>query len=480
MRKALGYSVGSVVVVGLLLTAMAAPGVGRERAQLAREEVVIRVGLKSLEQATVTVGGPSRVQVNGREMRAPVKFALRAAAKEGGGRQMVTCTAADGTVLHAGLPVSVKAAGGQSGAGELLWLDDPAQVYRGSFEFISADNGQGGQGGQGGQAVTLVNVVSLEDYVAGVVPYEIGASSPDHALRVQAVVARTEAVTAGRRHADSGFDICATTHCQVYQGAARELANPAVRAAVLATAGEVLMYGGRLTGSNYHACCGGYTESAEALWKADIPYQRTVACRPEALGDACVVAAGGEGGAWPTIEAPLDEAAVRRIIENPNPSDYCYGSNGYRWTYSATPAELAASVSAVIGVRPEIVGIEVLQRTPRGAAMLVAVVTPDGRHEIAGELAIRLALGGPTAVKSGVFVVDAVEGCEGAAPAAFTFSGAGYGHGVGLCQYGARNMAKLGMDYKEILAHYYPGTTVERLTADALCWAQWKEACVDG
>ena len=125
MRKALGYSVGSVVVVGLLLTAMAAPGVGRERAQLAREEVVIRVGLKSLEQATVTVGGPSRVQVNGREMRAPVKFALRAAAKEGGGRQMVTCTAADGTVLHAGLPVSVKAAGGQSGAGELLWLDDP-------------------------------------------------------------------------------------------------------------------------------------------------------------------------------------------------------------------------------------------------------------------------------------------------------------------------------------------------------------------
>ena len=331
--------------------------------------------------------------MNGREMRAPVKFALRAAAKEGGGRQMVTCTAADGTVLHAGLPVSVKAAGGQSGAGELLWLDDPAQVYRGSFEFISADNGQGGQGGLGGQAVTLVNVVSLEDYVAGVVPYEIGASSPDHALRVQAVVARTEAVTAGRRHADSGFDICATTHCQVYQGAARELANPAVRAAVLATAGEVLMYGGRLTGSNYHACCGGYTESAEALWKADIPYQRTVACRPEALGDACVVAAGGEGRAWPTIEAPLDEAAVRRIIENPNPSDYCYGSNGYRWTYSATPAELAASVSAVIGVRPEIVGIEVLQRTPRGAAMLVAVVTPDGRHEIAGELAIRLALG---------------------------------------------------------------------------------------
>ena len=144
------------------------------------------------------------------------------------------------------------------------------------------------------------------------------------------MVARTEAVTAEapcrQRVRHLRYRIARCTR------APPGLANPAVRAAVLATAGEGLMYGGRLTGSNYHACCGGYTESAEALWKADIPYQRTVACRPEALGDACVVAAGGEGGAWPTIEAPLDEAAVRRIIENPNPSDYCYGSNGYRWT----------------------------------------------------------------------------------------------------------------------------------------------------
>ena len=106
------------------------------------------------------------------------------------------------------------------------------------------------------------------------------------------------------------------------------------------------------------------------------------------------------------------------------------------------------------------------------------VVTPDGRHEIAGELAIRLALG-PTAVKSGVFVVDAVEDAR-ARRRRRSRSREQAMAMVGLCQYGARNMAKLGMDYKEILAHYYPGTTVEKLTADALCWAQWKEACVDG
>ena len=109
--------------------------------------------------------------------------------------------------------------------------------------------------------------------------------------------------------------------------------------------------------------------------------------------------------------------------------------------------------------------------------MLVAVVTPDGTTRSPASYDQARA-GGPTAVKSGVswwMRRDARRGAGG-----IHVLRAGYGYRVGLCQYGARNMAKLGMDYKEILAHYYPGTTVEKLTADALCWAQWKEACVDG
>jgi SpoIID/LytB domain protein len=419
----------------------------------------IRVGLACAHKPTIGVavvggvGGAGRATgaagaagqplvVNGTELAAPVRFELDSRPEAGG--SVLACHGADATVVRTSMPATVTV-GGSGTQSRLLWLDNPASVYRGEFLICLR---------AGGSGLAIVNVVDLEDYVAGVVPYEIGASSPPEALRVQAVIARTEAVNAGRRHAADAFDICNTTHCQVYLGAAREIATPAVREAVDATAGEVLWYGGRpAPDSNYFACCGGYTESSLALWKSDVVYMRTIACRPSS------------NGAARTLDSPRDEAMVRKAILNPDASDYCYGSNGYRWTYTVTASALAASVSSVIGVRPaNITGIEVLERTPRGAAVKVAIVTPGRRHEIAGELAIRMALGGSVAVKSGVFVVDAVPaGGEGKPPAEFRLSGAGYGHGVGLCQYGARKMATLGVGYRDIISHYYPGVTVGRL-----------------
>jgi len=91
------------------------------------------------------------------------------------------------------------------------------------------------------------------------------------------------------------------------------------------------------------------------------------------------------------------------------------------------------------------------------------VTTTEGEYDIEGEYAIRSALGGTVTIKSGVFVVDT----QGDPPSAFVLSGAGYGHGVGMCQYGARGMSRAGYSYRAILGHYYPGTTVEPILRSA-------------
>jgi len=164
-----------------------------------------------------------------------------------------------------------------------------------------------------------------------------------------------------------------------------------------------------------------------------------------------------------TAAAIRDEQALRAVIEAPNPGDFCYGSNGYRWRVEYTAGQLAAVLAPVIGrlEQPEsrVIRVAVIERTPRGSAVRVRVTTTEGEYEIAGEYAIRSALGGTVTIKSGVFVVDT----EGDPPSTFVFSGAGYGHGVGMCQYGARGMARAGYDYRAILEHYYPGTTVEQI-----------------
>jgi SpoIID/LytB domain protein len=162
-----------------------------------------------------------------------------------------------------------------------------------------------------------------------------------------------------------------------------------------------------------------------------------------------------------------DEEAVRAAIATPNPGDFCYGSNGYRWKVEYTASQLAAVLAPVIGrlEHPEsrVIRVAVVQRTLRGCAVRVRVTTTEGEYEIAGEYAIRSALGGTVTIKSGVFVVDT----EGDPPSLFVFSGAGYGHGVGMCQYGARGMARAGYSYRAILGHYYPGTTVEPILRSA-------------
>jgi SpoIID/LytB domain protein len=367
----------------------------------------------------------------------------------------IICVSPDGTRTSFESPVAVEiadlvAARDASSRGSvrpLTWVGQPGHVYRGQFELACGQSGE----------MRLINILDLEDYVAGVVPYEIGAGAPFEALKAQAVVARTEALALSGRHGDEPFDVCSSTHCQVYGGATAELDRQDVRRAVESTRGEALFWSGKpAPGAKYHACCGGVTESAGALWQFDVPYMVGVDCG--ALGPEAAT----RGAA-----AIRDEEALRAIIATPNTGDFCYGSNGYRWKVEYTAGQLAAVLAPVIGrfehSESRVVQVAVVERTPRGSAVRVRVTTTEGEYVIAGEYAIRSALGGTVTIKSGVFVVDA----EGDPPSTFVFSGAGYGHGVGMCQYGARGMARAGYNYRAILEHYYPGTTVENILRPA-------------
>ena len=437
-----------VIAVGVGLCLATLPAVADSG-----ESIRVRVGLVGLA-VPVALGSNSsqaRLRVAG-SLEMPV--ALFQPDEVG----QIACVAPDGTRTCFESPVAVEmvaldsspardgsSPGSSSGSAmPLIWVGQPGDAYRGQFELVcAAESGE----------MHVINILDLEDYVAGVVPYEIGAGAPFEALRAQAVVARTEAVALGGRHDDEPFDACSSTHCQVYRGAAAELDRPDVRRAVDSTRGEALFWSGKpAPGAKYHACCGGMTESAGALWRFDVPYMVGVGCGVPTPESASRGAA-----------AIRDEEALRAAIETPNPGDFCYGSNGYRWKVEYTAGQLAAVLAPVIG-RPEhpesrVIRVAVVERTPRGSAVRVKVTTTEGEYEIAGEYAIRSALGGTVTIKSGVFVVDA----EGDPPSTFVFSGAGYGHGVGMCQYGARGMARAGYNYRAILEHYYPGTTVEQI-----------------
>jgi len=444
-----------------LMVIVVASGVGLCLTMLPRvassgEPIRVRVGL---------VGLPARVALGSSSSRASLRIAgsleMPVALFEPGEIGQIVCVAPDGTRTCLESPVAVEilaldpsvARDGSSpgsspgSAMPLTWVGQPADVYRGQFELACGKSGE----------MHVINILDLEDYVAGVVPYEIGAGAPLEALKAQAVVARTEALALAGRHAQEPFDACSSTHCQVYRGAAAELDRPDVRRAVDSTRGEVLFYNGKpAPGAKYHACCGGITESAGALWRFDVPYMIGVGCgvsRPEAAPDS--------------LTAIRDEEAVRAAIAAPDPRDFCHGSNGYRWKVEYTAGQLATVLAPVIGrLEPpnaRIIGVTVVDRTPRGSAVRVRVTTTEGEYQIAGEYAIRSALGGTVTIKSGVFVVDT----EGDPPSLFVFSGAGYGHGVGMCQYGARGMARAGYSYRAILGHYYPGTTVEPILRSA-------------
>lgn len=258
-----------------------------------------------------------------------------------------------------------------------------------------------------GGRLTAVALVPLEGYVAAVLAKEASPSFPPEALAAQAVAVRTYALLAMARPRNPDFDLVSGVEDQVFDGF--DGVNDLFLEAAESTRGEALYFRGELVRAVYHSTCGGRTESAENAWGRDVPYLRSLFC------------------------------------------DDCRESPVWRWEYRMDAAE-GRRVALALGVRPEgQVTFEITRKTSTGRASRIRISSGGIGLEIRASRFRRTA--GYAKVRSLDFaILPAADG--------WIFSGKGYGHGVGMCQWGANGMAKAGKTHREILQRYYPGTEV--------------------
>jgi len=252
-----------------------------------------------------------------------------------------------------------------------------------------------------GHRLLVVNVIALEDYLAAVLGSEMPRGFPDEALKAQAVAARTYALFKKLEAYGAPFHLGSSVLSQVYAGSERE--DPRTLAAVEATRGEVLTHDLSPIEAYFHASCGGRTESGAAALGRDLPYLVPVDC-------------------------PCGELPVAH------------------WSTTVGTDELERAFGPVFA-------LEVQSRTPTGRARRIRL---SGDRSVDGaEFRRRL---GYARLKSLWFDVQPLKDGSG-----FLLTGRGSGHGAGLCQWGAKALADQGWGYKEILAHYYPGTELQQL-----------------
>ena len=294
-------------------------------------------------------------------------------------------------------------------------------------------------------ALQLTEVVDLETYISGVVPAEMPSSWPGAALQAQAVAARSETLAKiGVRHVADGFDLCATEHCQAYGGLGRR--SPSTTAAVDATRGKVLMRGTRPLDAVYSLNCGGHTENVENVW--------TLFPDPALRGKLDAL------HGTHRLPSPIGEDEIAGWVTT-KPDVLCSESSreeNFRWKVTYAAAKLNDIVSATIDVG-SVTDIIPVERGVSGRLKSVKIVGTREEKTVRKELTIRSVFGN---LFSAAFIVE-IERDESGKPLSFTFTGAGRGHGVGMCQDGVRAMAGRGADYEQILRHYYTDTRIVKL-----------------
>jgi stage II sporulation protein D len=307
--------------------------------------------------------------------------------------------------------------------------------YRGGLSLTADSAGK----------IAVVNLVSLEDLLRGLVPSEIFSTSPAEALKAQAVTARGEVLAkVGTRHLADPYLLCSEQHCAVYKGRSGE--SPATNAAVEATRGEALFSTeGRLVDSVYSAVCGGHTEDNEVVW-GGVP-DPSLRGRPDVID--------------PVQGLPDPRRETARFLAFDFPAACRRGHFAqpakYRWERRFTAQQMDALVEP-LGVGA-VQHLQVLERGASGRVRALLVSGVRRATEIRGELVIRRRFG---MLNSALFTLAEERDGRGA-PAAFVFTGGGWGHGVGLCQTGAIGRAELGQDYRAILRHYFNGAEVARI-----------------
>lgn len=363
------------------------------------------------------------------------------------------------------------------------WERQEAQTFEGMLR-LEAD----------GDRVWVINELPVERYLASVISSEMRATSSPSLLRAHAIISRSWLLTqmAHRINADhpseetcggweteeelvrwydrddhQRFDVCADDHCQRYQGITRMVSDH-VEEAIRSTYGQVLWDGKGICDARFSKCCGGATEVFSACWQdEDKPYLAAFLDRPAQAGQAA--------DALPDL---TDEETARKWILSA-PSAFCNTQdklvlrqvlNGYdqetadfyRWHIDYTQEELASLIARKTGLRfGKILDLVPLERGKSGRIVRLKIVGTERERVIGKELEIRRTLS-ESHLKSSAFVVETQQGEDGV-PQSFHLSGAGWGHGVGLCQIGAAMMGEKGYDHEAILRHYYPGATLKTL-----------------
>lgn len=356
------------------------------------------------------------------------------------------------------------------------WQRQENQQFKGAIKFIVLDG-----------KIQAINIIHVEDYLTSVISSEMNATSDLELLKAHAIISRSWLLnklvnkkkdlppTSFTDVAEDGtqrlirwydqqdhthFDVCADDHCQRYQGCTKANTE-AVKQAIASTYGQVLTFNNKICDARFYKSCGGATEYFENCWDASKHYPYLV---PIADGENL------------DISNLDDETAAKKWILS-SPKAYCNTRdkkvlsqvlNNYdqetpdffRWTVYYTQQELSNLVKEKSQIDfGNITDLIPLKRGASGRIIELKIVGDKKSMIVGKELEIRKWLS-TSHLYSSAFIVEKT---ENNGQISFTLKGAGWGHGVGLCQIGAAMMAHLGIDYHTILAHYYPNSTIEAL-----------------
>jgi stage II sporulation protein D len=367
------------------------------------------------------------------------------------------------------------------------WERKEAQQFKGALRLAATVEG-----------LSLINELPLESYLVSVISSEMSASCPAELLRAHSVVSRSwllaqldraaagiqagddrtgrgESRTAARpadevirwydRESHADFDVCADDHCQRYQGISKAFSRQAFDAA-RETRGNVLVSGGEICDTRYSKSCGGMTELYRAAWEdRDVPYLSPVYDGPGVIpGYRMPLADESNAAAWITSSPPaycnnVPAELLGRILPGFDQETRDF----YRWEICYSQDELCEITRAKLGADlGRILALEPVERGESGRIIRLRIRGAARSLMVGKELEIRRALS-RSHLYSSAFVVKTEQASAGDAPARFRLIGAGWGHGVGLCQIGAAVMADEGRTHGEILAHYFRGATLRVL-----------------
>ncbi|MDD4606515.1 MAG: SpoIID/LytB domain-containing protein [Dysgonamonadaceae bacterium] len=337
--------------------------------------------------------------------------------------------------------------------------------------------------------ITAINIVLLEDYLLSVISSEMSATSSEELLKAHAVISRSwllaqieknrslettdksyqtsfedgnEIIRWWDREDHINFDVCADDHCQRYQGVTKQ-STPLVTDVIGETFGQVMMYDGAICDTRFYKCCGGFMETFENVWEpTPHPYLVGKADSKNVSFETPDLTNEDEATEWiktsPVAFCNTTDARILKQVLNDYDQET---SDFYRWTVEYSQEELSALIKKRSGIDyGDIIEIVPIERGTSGRIIRLKIIGTERIMTIGKELEIRRTLS-ESHLYSSAFVVETSDENEEGIPGKFTFFGAGWGHGVGLCQIGAAVMADKGYKYEEILEHYYPGAGIE-------------------